>query len=74
MPKDCRKSKPSVVPPTCGWTCCQRTCSRRYGSVSGSTYIAVVVSIILDLEFPRLGLLQVKTFDQALEALLQSIK
>jgi hypothetical protein len=34
----------------------------------------MVVYVILDMEFPRLGLLQVKAFDQVLEALLQSMK
>ena len=42
--------------------------------VSFVAIIAAVVYVILDLEFPRLGLLQVKAFDQALEALLQSMK
>jgi hypothetical protein len=42
--------------------------------VSLIAIITVVVYVILDLEFPRRGLLQVKAFDQALEALLQSMK
>jgi hypothetical protein len=42
--------------------------------VSFVAIIAAAVYVILDLEFPRLGLLQVKAFDQALEALLQSMK
>jgi hypothetical protein len=42
--------------------------------VSFTAIITVVVYVILDLEFPRQGLLQVKAFDQALEALLQSMK
>lgn len=42
--------------------------------VSFTAIIAVVVYVILDLEFPRLGLLQVEAVDQALEALLQSMK
>jgi hypothetical protein len=42
--------------------------------VSFIAIITVVVYVILDMEFPRRGLLQVKAFDQALEALLQSMK
>ena len=42
--------------------------------MSFTAIIAVVVYVILDLKFPRLGLIQVKAFDQALEALLQSMK
>ena len=42
--------------------------------VSFTAIIAAAVYVILDLEFPCMGLLQVKAFDQALEALLQSMK
>jgi hypothetical protein len=36
--------------------------------------MAVSVYIILDLEFPRLGLIRVEAFDQALVNLRQSMK
>ena len=36
--------------------------------------IAAVVYVILDLEYPRLGLIQVQAFDQALVELLESMK
>jgi hypothetical protein len=35
---------------------------------------AVAVYVILDLEFPRVGLIRVDAFDQALVELLQSMK
>jgi hypothetical protein len=42
--------------------------------VSFTAIIAAVVYVILNLEFPRLGLLQIAAFDQALMDLLQSLK
>ena len=42
--------------------------------VGFATIMAVTVYVILDLETPRLGLIQVKAFDQALVDLLQSMK
>jgi hypothetical protein len=36
--------------------------------------ITVTVYVILDLEFPRLGLIQMKDFDHALVELLESMK
>ena len=50
------------------------TARRWFPIVSFIAIITVVVYVILYLEFPRQGLLQVKAFDQALEALLQSMK
>ena len=50
------------------------TARRWLSIVSFIAIITVVVYVILDLEFPRRGLLQVKAFDQALEDLLQSMK
>jgi uncharacterized membrane protein YagU involved in acid resistance len=42
--------------------------------VSFTAIIAAVVYVILNLEFPRLGLLQIAAFDHALMDLLQSLK
>jgi hypothetical protein len=36
--------------------------------------LAVAVYVILDLEFPRLGLIRVEAFDQALVDLLKSMQ
>ena len=41
--------------------------------VSFTAIIAAVVFVILDLEFPRLGFIQVEAFDHALIDLLESI-
>jgi hypothetical protein len=43
-------------------------------TVSFAAMTAVAVYVILDLEFPRLGLIRVDAFDQALVELLQSMK
>jgi hypothetical protein len=42
--------------------------------VGFAAIIAVVVYVILDLEFPRLGLIRVEAFDHALVELLRSMK
>ena len=42
--------------------------------VGFAVVIAAAVYVILDLEFPRLGLIQVQAFDQALVELLESMK
>ena len=42
--------------------------------VSFAIIITAAVYVILDLEFPRLGLIQVTAFDQALVDLLQSMQ
>jgi hypothetical protein len=42
--------------------------------VGFAAIIAVVVYVILDLEFPRLGLVRIEAFDQALIDLLRSMK
>jgi hypothetical protein len=42
--------------------------------VSFAAILALAVYVILDLEFPRLGLIRVEAFDQALVDLLQSIQ
>jgi hypothetical protein len=42
--------------------------------VSFAAIITVAVYVILDLEFPRRGLIQVETFDYALVELLESVK
>jgi hypothetical protein len=47
--------------------------ARRWLPIVSLIAIITVVYVILDMEFPRRGLLQVKAFDQALEALLRSM-
>ena len=42
--------------------------------MSFAAIITVAVYVILDLEFPRLGLIQVESFDHALVDLLESMK
>jgi hypothetical protein len=42
--------------------------------LSFAALIALAVYVILDLEFPRLGLIRIDTFDQALVDLLESMK
>ena len=41
--------------------------------ISFSAVMAVAVYVIIDIEYPRLGLIQVSAFDQALVELRQSI-
>jgi len=43
-------------------------------SIGFAAVLAVTVYIIMDMEYPRMGLIRVDSFDQALVALRQSMK